>query len=106
MKTRNAATRKPKGNGRAIGYFRVSTPRQAKHEVSLEDQKNKVVDRCANDDNELAETFTDRGLTARNDSRPEFQKMIAYALDPANNISSVYVYSMSRFVRNPRDFFN
>jgi hypothetical protein len=57
-------------------YLRVSTARQAEHDVSIPDQKRQGETYCATQDHELAETFIEAGASATNDRQPEFQRMI------------------------------
>lgn len=85
---------------RAVGYARVSTRRQAEHEVSLDEQQHKILAYCTLKDAQVIEQFVERGLTGRTDKRPEFQRMVAYVCDPTNAIDLVVVYSFSRFFRN------
>jgi site-specific DNA recombinase len=62
----------------AILYLRVSTSDQATHNHSLPVQEKKLNDYCFQNDISVAETFIERGESARTDQRPEFQKMLAY----------------------------
>ena len=61
---------------RAALYLRVSTARQAEHDVSIPDQKRQGQAYCAAKGLELVETFVEAGASATNDRRPEFQRMI------------------------------
>ena len=61
---------------RAALYLRVSTERQAEHDVSLPDQRKQGEAYCATRGYELVETFVEAGASATNDKRPEFQRMI------------------------------
>lgn len=85
---------------RAVGYCRVSTKRQADHQISLEEQDKKIDATCVLRDADLVETFVEPGLTARADRRPELKRMLDFACDPANQIDLVIVYAFSRFFRN------
>lgn len=85
---------------RAVGYCRVSTKRQADHQISLEEQDKKIDATCVLRDADLVETFVEPGLTARADRRPELKRMLEFACDPANRIDLVIVYAFSRFFRN------
>ena len=85
---------------RAALYLRVSTARQAEHDVSIPDQKRQGEAYCASRGYELVETFIEAGASATNDRRPEFQRMIeaGTAKPPAFNV--VVVHSFSRFFRD------
>jgi site-specific DNA recombinase len=85
---------------RAVGYCRVSTKRQADHQISLEEQQRKVDATCVLRNVDLVETFIEPGLTARADRRPELKRMLEFACDPSNGIDLVIVYAFSRFYRN------
>ena len=71
---------------RAVGYCRVSTKRQADHQISLEEQHKKIDATCVLRDADLVETFVEPGLTARADRRPELKRMLEFACNPANGI--------------------
>ena len=61
---------------RAALYLRVSTARQAEHDVSIPDQKRQGEAYCLTRGYQLVETFVEPGASATNDRRPEFQRMI------------------------------
>ena len=61
---------------RAALYLRVSTTRQAEHDVSIPDQKRQGEAWCEARGYELVETYVEPGASATNDKRPEFQRMI------------------------------
>jgi site-specific DNA recombinase len=57
---------------RAALYLRVSTARQAEHDVSIPDQKRQGEAYCASRGYQLVETYVEPGASATNDRRPEF----------------------------------
>ncbi len=57
-------------------YLRVSTARQAEHDVSIPDQRKQGESYCASRGYQLVETYVEPGASATNDRRPEFQKMM------------------------------
>ncbi len=61
---------------RAALYLRVSTARQAEHDVSIPDQKRQGEAYCEARGYQLVETYVEPGASATNDRRPEFQRMI------------------------------
>lgn len=61
---------------RAALYLRVSTVRQAEHDVSIPDQRRQGEAWCAARGYRLVETYVEPGASAANDRRPEFQRMI------------------------------
>src|ERR1700720_2569447 len=61
---------------RAALYLRVSTARQAEHDVSIPDQRRQGEAYCTSRGYQLVETYVEPGASATNDRRPEFQRMI------------------------------
>lgn len=61
---------------RAALYLRVSTARQAEHDVSIPDQRRQGEGYCTSRGYRLVETYVEPGASATNDRRPEFQRMI------------------------------
>ncbi len=85
---------------RAALYLRVSTARQAEHDVSIPDQRRQGEAYCQARGYQLVETYVEPGASATNDRRPEFQRMIeAGTLKPAP-FDVVVVHSFSRFFRD------
>jgi site-specific DNA recombinase len=85
---------------RAALYLRVSTARQAEHDVSIPDQRKQGETYCAARGYQLVETFVDAGASATNDRRPEFQHMIEAGTARPAPFEVVVVHSFSRFFRD------
>jgi len=85
---------------RAALYLRVSTARQAEHDVSIPDQRKQGEAYCAARGYQLVETFVDAGASATNDRRPEFQRMIEAGTSKPAPFDVVVVHSFSRFFRD------
>ena len=85
---------------RAALYLRVSTTRQAEHDVSIPDQKRQGEAWCASRGFQLVETFVEAGASATNDRRPEFQRMIEAGTSKPAPFDVVVVHSFSRFFRD------
>ena len=85
---------------RAALYLRVSTARQAEHDVSIPDQKRQGEAYCKARGYELVETYVEPGASATNDRRPEFQKMIEAGIAKPAAFDVVVVHSFSRFFRD------
>ena len=85
---------------RAALYLRVSTARQAEHDVSIPDQRNQGEAYCATRGYQLVETFVEAGASATNDKRPEFQRMIEAGTSKPAPFDIVVVHSFSRFFRD------
>ncbi len=85
---------------RAALYLRVSTSRQAEHDVSIPDQKRQGEAWCETRGFQLVETFVEPGASATNDRRPEFQRMIEAGTSKPAPFDVVVVHSFSRFFRD------
>jgi DNA invertase Pin-like site-specific DNA recombinase len=85
---------------RAAIYLRVSTARQAEHDVSIPDQKRQGEAYCLARGYQLVETFVEPGASATNDRRPEFQRMIEAGTTKPAPFDVVIVHSFSRFFRD------
>ncbi len=85
---------------RAALYLRVSTARQAEHDVSIPDQKRQGEGYCASRGYQLVETYVEPGASATNDRRPEFQRMIEAGTSKPALFDIVIVHSFSRFFRD------
>lgn len=85
---------------RAALYLRVSTARQAEHDVSIPDQKRQGEAYCETRGYELVETYVEPGASATNDRRPEFQRLIEAGTAKPAAFDIVVVHSFSRFFRD------
>jgi site-specific DNA recombinase len=85
---------------RAALYLRVSTARQAEHDVSIPDQKRQGEAYCTSRGYQLVETYVEPGASATNDRRPEFQRMIEAGTSKPAPFDVVIVHSFSRFFRD------
>jgi DNA invertase Pin-like site-specific DNA recombinase len=85
---------------RAAVYLRVSTARQAEHDVSIPDQRKQGEAYCAARGYQLVETYVEPGASATNDRRPEFQRMIEAGTSKPARFDVVIVHSFSRFFRD------
>lgn len=85
---------------RAALYLRVSTARQAEHDVSIPDQRRQGEAYCASRGYQLVDVFVEAGASATNDRRPEFQRMIEAGTSKPAPFDIVVVHSFSRFFRD------
>ncbi len=85
---------------RAGLYLRVSTARQAEHDVSIPDQKRQGEAYCVSRGYQLAETYVEPGASATHDRRPELQRMIEAGTNKPAPFDVVNVQSFSRFFRD------
>jgi DNA invertase Pin-like site-specific DNA recombinase len=65
---------------RAALYMRVSTGRQAEHELSIPDQRSQLKAWCRTNGQEVVAEYVEAGASASDDRRPAFQQMIERAL--------------------------
>ena len=84
---------------RAALYLRVSTGRQAEHDVSIPDQRQKLQSWCRGHGYAVATEFVEAGASATDDRRAVFQQMIERACDGENAFDVIVVHSYSRFFR-------
>src|SRR5579863_8476180 len=85
---------------RAALYLRVSTARQAEHDVSIPDQRRQGEAYCTSRGYQLVETYVEPGASATNDRRLEFQRMIEAGTAKPASFDVVVVHSFSRFFRD------
>jgi site-specific DNA recombinase len=84
---------------RAALYMRVSTGRQAEHDLSIPDQRRQLEAWCRARRCEVAAEFVESGASAGDDRRPAFQQMIERACDGEQAFELILVHSYSRFFR-------
>jgi site-specific DNA recombinase len=89
-----------------VGYIRVSTETQAKHNDSLSGQISKIKEGCRNNGHNLVSVYTEPGSSAFYDKRPIFKKMIEDLVTKRVRVDGVVVYSLSRFTRNLKEKLN
>jgi DNA invertase Pin-like site-specific DNA recombinase len=85
---------------RAVLYLRVSTGRQAEHDLSIPDQKAQTQAWVAQRGWTVVAEYVEPGASATDDKRPEFQRMIERACDGENAFDVIVVHSFSRFFRD------
>ena len=85
---------------RAAVYLRVSTGRQAEHDLSIPDQKAHVSAWVAQRGWIVAAEYVEAGASATDDRRPEFQRMIERASEDDGPFDVIVVHSFSRFFRD------
>ena len=84
---------------RAALYMRVSTGRQAEHDLSIPDQREQLRRWCRTQGYVVAAEFIEAGASAADDRRPVFQQMIERACDGEHAFDYIVVHSYSRFFR-------
>ncbi len=85
---------------RAAIYLRVSTGRQAEHDLSIPDQKAQTVAWVRQRGWSVVAEYVEPGASATDDKRPQFQRMIERACDGENSFDIIVVHSLSRFFRD------
>jgi len=85
---------------RVAFYARVSTARQAEHDLSIPDQIRQGEAFCERKVWKLVRIFTEPGASATDDRRPIFQEMIDLACGPDQPFDVILFHSFSRFSRD------
>jgi DNA invertase Pin-like site-specific DNA recombinase len=98
--TRSAGHCAPASTPRAAIYLRVSTGRQAEHDLSIPDQKAQTQAWVGQRGWTVVAEYVEPGASATDDKRPEFQRMIERACDGENAFDVIVVHSFSRFFRD------
>lgn len=83
---------------RAALYLRVSTGRQAEHDLSIPDQRRQIEAWAKARGFAIVAEFLELGASATDDKRPEFQRMIELACDGSGSLDTIIVHSFSRFM--------
>jgi site-specific DNA recombinase len=89
-----------KAPSRVAVYLRVSTGRQAEHDLSIPDQRSQTRAWVAQRGLTVVAEYIEPGASATDDRRPEFQSMIERACDGENAFDIIVVHSFSRFFRD------
>jgi site-specific DNA recombinase len=84
---------------RAALYMRVSTGRQAEHDLSIPDQRSQLKSWCGTSGHHVVAEYIEAGASAGDDRRPAFQQMIERACDGEHAFDIIVVHSYSRFFR-------
>ena len=85
---------------RAALYLRVSTGRQAEHDLSIPDQRAQANAWCSSRSWTVVAEYVEAGASATDDKRPRFQDMIERACDGDCAFEVIVVHSFSRFFRD------
>src|SRR5437660_12773663 len=84
---------------RAALYMRVSTGRQAEHDLSIPDQRSQLQSWCCAKGYDVVAQFVELGASGGGDRRPVFQQMIERACDGEHAFGLIVGHSYSRFFR-------
>ncbi len=84
---------------KTLGYIRVSTEEQAKHGISLDMQRSKIVAYADLEDMDLVEIVADQGISGCNiKGRPGIQQVLEMV--KSRQVKAVIVYKLDRLARN------
>ena len=92
------------GTLRVAAYVRVSTSRQAGHQISIHEQSSRIAQWCAIHGADLSRTYVEPGASALTDKRPVFRQMIADCLAKPKRYDVILIYNFSRFFRDAHGF--
>lgn len=84
----------------AIAYIRVSTEKQVNEGVSLETQKNRIMQWCQTNGYELGDIYVDSGISGK---RMDTRKELLAALASLEKGMALVSYSLSRLARSTKD---
>jgi DNA invertase Pin-like site-specific DNA recombinase len=90
----------PPVSTRAVLYLRVSTGRQAEHDLSIPDQRRQLLAYCEGRGWQVVSEYVEPGASATDDRRPEFQRMMDAAAARPPMFDVILVHSFSRFFRD------
>jgi site-specific DNA recombinase len=82
-------------------YVRVSTTEQALEGYSIAAQKERLFAYCTAQGWNNVKLYVDEGVSAKNDSRPELQRMLNDVAE--GKITNILVYRLDRFTRKVKD---
>src|SRR5262252_8558522 len=86
----------PQSTLRAALYMRVSTGRQAEHDLSIPDQRSQLKLWCRANGHSVVAEYVEAGASAGDDRRPSFQQMIERACDGEHAFDLIVVHSYSQ----------
>lgn len=81
-------------------YARVSTDRQVEEGVSLDGQIKQITAWSESQKHTIVEKYIEKGASATDDRRPEFQRMIQDAVSMDHPFDAIVVFALSRFFRD------
>ena len=83
---------------RVIGYCRVSTDQQAERGLSLDSQRQQIIQYCSRNDLELIDIVVDGGQSGKDLDRPGFQKILG--LLESKSVYGLIVAKLDRLSRS------
>jgi site-specific DNA recombinase len=85
---------------RAVMYCRVSDQDQVESDLSISAQKKALRKWAEAHDHLVVREYVEPGVSARDENRPEFRRMIGELLDGTTEATTILVAHTSRFMRN------
>tara|TARA_R100000365_G_C2737574_1_gene66654 strand:+ start:800 stop:1159 length:360 start_codon:yes stop_codon:yes gene_type:complete len=85
---------------RIAAYLRVSTVRQAEHDVSLPSQQAQIERYCDTQNWQIAKVYTEAGASGTHANRPVWLQLLEDATAADHPYDAVVVHSYSRFARD------
>ncbi len=85
---------------KVVLYARVSTARQADHDLSIPDQLKQLRENSQQNDHEIVEEFREEGASATDANRPAFREMMRFVLENNSGAEAILVLTTSRFFRD------
>lgn len=86
---------------RYVAYVRVSTDEQARSGLSLEAQRDRLVNWCGIFDHTLIEVVSDEGFSAKSTARPGLERILE--MIERREIDGIVFWKLDRLTRSTRD---
>ena len=80
-------------------YTRVSSEKQVDG-YSLDSQEELCRKRAEETGYEVIKVYREEGISAKTTNRPALKEMLSFCINKKNNISAIFIYSLSRLNRN------
>ncbi|MEK3884961.1 recombinase family protein [Paenibacillus sp. PL2-23] len=84
-------------------YLRVSSEQQAERDLSIPAQREALQQYADERGWRIVDEYVDEAKSAKNDARPDFQRMVAAAQQPNRNFEAIVVHKFDRFSRKRED---
>jgi site-specific DNA recombinase len=85
-------------------YVRVSADKSVENALSIPDQEEQLKKVCRKEGWSVTAVYIEPGVSAKTTARPQFQRMIADALEPQKPFDKILIHSTSRFARSSADY--
>ena len=88
-------------HNRVAIYCRVSSEDQVLHGHSLDEQEDRLRKLCAYKEYQIVDVYIDKGISAKDTNRPEFQRMLEDV--KSGRVNRIVAYKLDRVTRSIKD---